>query len=125
MKVICGSGENVVSRLTKTDNASIVDIIQEFSKKIPDAEINIIELLSDCSKEIPNKKTLILANTVNEVFGGSKTIVSGIKSEKDFDEICISSICGSSFDTYIINFIGKNDSAQMVLSDSFSYFTFN
>ena len=111
-----------IVQLEKSDEKSISNVTKVIKNKIPDAEISVFELLSD-SIEIPSKKALIIANTVNIAFGGDKAIVTE-KKESGFNEIGIKSLYGSAIDTYIVNFIGEKDTAHLVISDNFSYFTY-
>ena len=100
------------------------DLIRDLSEILPDSEIRIIELLKENKEEVPSKKALIIANSVNEILGGNKTIVTGTDPDSDFDEIGVSSICGSAFNHIIISFCKGTDKAELIIVDDYSFFTY-
>ena len=121
MNVICSSNNIRVDQTAK-----LAEILHSIVEQIPNVQVNIFELLYDCNKEeAPSKKALAIANAINDALGGNKTIVSGKTADTDFDEIGISSICGSAYDTFVINFIGEKESAQLFLFDSAPTVTLN
>lgn len=113
-----------ISTLKDSDMATFVDIVRSINDIIPGADIRIFELVKDV-KEAPTKKALVIANAINQILGNSKTIVVGKEPDKEFDEIGIKTISGSCFDHYIVCFNSKNNSAELIISDEYSFFTYS
>ena len=113
-----------IQNLPDADMTTFVDIIRSINNIIPDADIRIFELLKEVEEEAPTKKGLVIADAINQILGNTRTIVYGKEPDKYFNEIGIKTISGSCFDHFILCFTSKDNSAELIITDDYSFFTY-
>ena len=124
MNIIFGT-KGIASKLkdlNDIDLCSLHSLVRKIYGFLPNAEIGIIEILAENKDELPTKKSLVLANSINQVLDLNRTIVFG--TDPGDEEIAITSVKGS-FNQFIINFTNETDSAQIIISEQYNFFTYS
>lgn len=96
------------------DVALVRNILKIVSIQLADTDIEISETHHNRKKDAPSGTAKLLADTINEALGNSKTLVYGREGKREKNEIGLSSIRGGNIaGEHTIQFFGESETLEI------------